>query len=133
MFNGIAAKESLEVTVGSPITLHCDVCSNPVSDFTWYRDGKQLGHGKLYTLHKVTYDHSGIYSCISNNTIRGVVHSESFKMTLSVHDPPSAASSVSTVNTIMGAVLTVAILLLIVVLIFWAYRTIRQRKGNTVE
>ena len=119
-------RRSLEVTVGSPITLHCDVCSNPVSHITWYRDGKQLGNGTEYTLDKVTHEDNGNYTCVATNIIGGAVHSRSFNMILSVIDPPSITKHIITI------VLPVGIFLLIIPLFLWV-RWFIGRKGDNFQ
>ncbi|KAL1281313.1 hypothetical protein QQF64_000116 [Cirrhinus molitorella] len=56
-----------EIVEGDSVTLNCSSDSNPPAEINWFKGGKILGSGRIYSISKISSDHSGEYKCKSNN------------------------------------------------------------------
>uniref|UniRef100_A0A671PEZ5 Ig-like domain-containing protein n=1 Tax=Sinocyclocheilus anshuiensis TaxID=1608454 RepID=A0A671PEZ5_9TELE len=60
---------------GDSVTLSCSSDSNPPADFTWFKGGQYAGSGRIYSISRISSDHSGEYKCRSRNK-HGVRYSD---------------------------------------------------------
>ncbi|XP_073697979.1 B-cell receptor CD22-like [Garra rufa] len=59
---------SAEIVEGDSVTLICSSDSNPPAlNFSWFKEGKSVGSGKIYSISNISSDHSGEYKCKSIN------------------------------------------------------------------
>ncbi|XP_043101088.1 B-cell receptor CD22-like [Puntigrus tetrazona] len=74
-----------EIVEGDLVTLICSSDSNPPGKISWFKEGKFVGFGRIYSISKITSDHSGEYKCKSRNK-----HGEKYSdtVTLNVMYPP---------------------------------------------
>ncbi|KAL0202770.1 hypothetical protein M9458_000788, partial [Cirrhinus mrigala] len=41
--------------------------SNPPAEISWFKEGKSVGSGNIYSISNISSDHSGEYNCKSIN------------------------------------------------------------------
>ncbi len=59
---------SAEIKEGDSVTLNCNSDSNPPAlNFSWFKEGKSVGSGRIYNISKIRSEHSGEYKCRSRN------------------------------------------------------------------
>ncbi|XP_059410848.1 B-cell receptor CD22-like isoform X2 [Carassius carassius] len=78
-----------EIVEGDSVTLSCSSDSNPPPEMSWFKGGTFVGSGRIYSISKISSDHSGEYKCKSNNE-HGEKYSEA--VTLNVMYPPRNVS-----------------------------------------
>ncbi|XP_042573236.1 B-cell receptor CD22-like isoform X2 [Cyprinus carpio] len=74
-----------EIVEGDSVTLSCSSDSNPPAEISWFKEGTFVGSGSIYSISKISSDHSGEYKCKSRNN-----HGEKYSdaVTLNVMYPP---------------------------------------------
>ncbi|XP_026139766.1 B-cell receptor CD22-like [Carassius auratus] len=74
---------------GDSVTLICSSDSNPPAEISWFKGGMFVGSGRIYSISKISSDHSGEYKCRSINE-----HGEKYSdaVTLNVMYPPRSVS-----------------------------------------
>ncbi|XP_042620857.1 B-cell receptor CD22-like isoform X1 [Cyprinus carpio] len=78
------------IVEGDSVTLICSSDSNPPAlNFSWFKGGTSVGSGKIYSISKISSDHSEEYKCRSINE-HGEKYSEA--VTLNVMYPPKNVS-----------------------------------------
>uniref|UniRef100_A0A8C1S8H0 Ig-like domain-containing protein n=1 Tax=Cyprinus carpio TaxID=7962 RepID=A0A8C1S8H0_CYPCA len=78
------------IVEGDSVTLICSSDSNPPAlNFSWFKGGTFVGSGKIYSISKISSDHSEEYKCRSINE-----HGEKYSaaVTLNVMYPPKNVS-----------------------------------------
>ncbi|XP_016361886.1 B-cell receptor CD22-like [Sinocyclocheilus anshuiensis] len=77
------------IVEGDSVTLSCSSDSNPPAEISWFKGGKFVGSGRIYSISKISSDHSGEYKCKSRNK-----HGEKYSdaVTLNVMYPPRSVS-----------------------------------------
>uniref|UniRef100_A0A671NKX6 Ig-like domain-containing protein n=1 Tax=Sinocyclocheilus anshuiensis TaxID=1608454 RepID=A0A671NKX6_9TELE len=55
------------IVEGDSVTLSCSSDSNPPAEISWFKGGKFVGSGRIYSISKISSDHSGEYKCKSRN------------------------------------------------------------------
>ncbi|KAF4118157.1 B-cell receptor CD22-like [Onychostoma macrolepis] len=85
----VSISPSGKIMEGDPVTLSCSSDSNPPADISWFKGGMFVGSGRIYSISKVTSDHSGEYKCKSINE-HGQTDSDA--VTLNVLYPPRSIS-----------------------------------------
>uniref|UniRef100_A0A8C1S703 Ig-like domain-containing protein n=1 Tax=Cyprinus carpio TaxID=7962 RepID=A0A8C1S703_CYPCA len=78
------------IVEGDSVTLICSSDSNPPAlNFSWFKGGTFVGSGKIYSISKISSDHSEEYKCRSINE-----HGEKYSaaVTLNVMYPPRNVS-----------------------------------------
>ncbi|KAL1281332.1 hypothetical protein QQF64_000135 [Cirrhinus molitorella] len=85
----VSINGSGEIVEGDSVTLNCSSDSNPPAEISWFKGGKIVGSGRIYSISKISSDHSGEYKCKSINK-----HGEknSNTVTLNVMYPPKKCS-----------------------------------------
>ncbi|KAL1281362.1 hypothetical protein QQF64_000165 [Cirrhinus molitorella] len=80
---------STEIVEGDSVTLICSSDSNPPAEISWLKEGMFVGSGRIYSISKISSDHSGEYKCKSRYE-----HIEKFSdaVTLNVMYPPKSVS-----------------------------------------
>ncbi|KAL1281308.1 hypothetical protein QQF64_000111 [Cirrhinus molitorella] len=63
----VSISPSAEILEGVSMTLICSSDSNPPSEISWYKGGTFVGSGRIYSISKISSDHSGEYKCKSRN------------------------------------------------------------------
>ncbi|XP_073699388.1 B-cell receptor CD22-like [Garra rufa] len=78
-----------EIVEGDSVTLICSSDSNPPAEINWFKGGTFVGSGRIYSISKISSDHSGEYKCKSRNQ-----HGEKYSdtVTLNVMYPPRNVS-----------------------------------------
>ncbi|KTF79393.1 hypothetical protein cypCar_00035867, partial [Cyprinus carpio] len=56
-----------EIVEGDSVTLSCSSDSNPPAEILWFKEITFLGSGRIYSISKISSDHSGEYKCKSRN------------------------------------------------------------------
>ncbi|KAF4118122.1 hypothetical protein G5714_000173 [Onychostoma macrolepis] len=82
-----------EIVEGDSVTLSCSSDSNPPAEISWFKGGTTVGSGKIYSISKISSDHSGEYKCKSRYE-----HGEKYSdvVTLNViYAPKSVSVSIS--------------------------------------
>uniref|UniRef100_A0A8C2IDN8 B-cell receptor CD22 n=1 Tax=Cyprinus carpio TaxID=7962 RepID=A0A8C2IDN8_CYPCA len=81
----VAVSPSGEIVEGDSVTLNCSSDSNPPAEISWFKGGTFVGSGSIYSISKISSDHSGEYKCKSSNK-----HGEKYSdtVTLNVTYPP---------------------------------------------
>ncbi|KAK9981616.1 hypothetical protein ABG768_001140 [Culter alburnus] len=86
----VSISPSGEIVSGDSVTLICSSDSNPPAlNFSWFKEGKSVGSGRIYRISNISSDHSGEYKCRSRNK-----HGEKYSDTvmLNVMYPPKSVS-----------------------------------------
>ncbi|XP_058632749.1 sialoadhesin-like isoform X3 [Onychostoma macrolepis] len=85
----VSISPSGEIVEGDSVTLSCSSDSNPPAEISWFKGGTFVGSGRIYSISKISSDHSGEYKCKSRNE-----HGEKYSdaVTLNVMYPPRNAS-----------------------------------------
>ncbi|XP_026142790.1 B-cell receptor CD22-like [Carassius auratus] len=52
---------------GDSVTLNCSSDSNPPAEISWFKGGMFVGSGRIYSISKISSDHSEEYKCRSSN------------------------------------------------------------------
>ncbi len=55
------------IVEGDSVTLSCSSESNPPAEISWFKGGMIVGSGRIYSISKISSDHSGEYKCRSRN------------------------------------------------------------------
>ncbi|XP_050957481.1 B-cell receptor CD22-like isoform X1 [Labeo rohita] len=86
----VSISPSGEIVEGDSVTLICISDSNPPAlNFSWFRGGMFVGSGRIYSISKISSDHSGEYKCMPISE-----HGEKYSdaVTLNVMYPPKSVS-----------------------------------------
>ncbi|XP_050957482.1 B-cell receptor CD22-like isoform X2 [Labeo rohita] len=86
----VSISPSGEIVEGDSVTLICISDSNPPAlNFSWFRGGMFVGSGRIYSISKISSDHSGEYKCMPISE-----HGEKYSdaVTLNVMYPPRSVS-----------------------------------------
>uniref|UniRef100_A0A9J8B7X4 Ig-like domain-containing protein n=1 Tax=Cyprinus carpio carpio TaxID=630221 RepID=A0A9J8B7X4_CYPCA len=84
----VSISPSVEIVEGDSVTLSCSSDSNPPADISWFKGRTFVGSGRIYSISKISSDHSGEYKCKSRNKL-GEKYSA---VTLNVMYPPKSVS-----------------------------------------
>ncbi|XP_026107250.1 B-cell receptor CD22-like isoform X8 [Carassius auratus] len=63
----VSISSSGEIVEGDSVTLSCSSDSNPPAEITWFKEGRFLGSGRIYSISNISSNHSGEYKCKSSN------------------------------------------------------------------
>ncbi|XP_073698596.1 B-cell receptor CD22-like [Garra rufa] len=63
----VSISPSGEIVEGDSVTLSCSSDSNPPAEISWFKGGTFVGSGRIYSISKISSDHSGEYKCKSIN------------------------------------------------------------------
>ncbi|KAI2647380.1 Sialoadhesin [Labeo rohita] len=63
----VSISPSGEIVEGDSVTLICSSDSNPPAEISWFKGGMFVGSGRIYSISKISSDHSGEYKCKSIN------------------------------------------------------------------
>uniref|UniRef100_A0A8C1PBQ8 Si:dkey-27j5.7 n=1 Tax=Cyprinus carpio TaxID=7962 RepID=A0A8C1PBQ8_CYPCA len=63
----VSISPSGEIVEGDSVTLSCSSDSNPPAEISWFKGGTFVGSGGIYSISKISSDHSGEYKCKSRN------------------------------------------------------------------
>ncbi|XP_026121296.1 B-cell receptor CD22-like [Carassius auratus] len=85
----VSISPSGEIVEGDSVTLICSSDSNPPAEISWFKGRTFVGSGKIYSILKISSDHSGEYKCKSSNE-HGEKHSDA--VTLNVMYAPKSVS-----------------------------------------
>ncbi|XP_073698598.1 B-cell receptor CD22-like [Garra rufa] len=85
----VSISPSGEIVEGDSVTLNCSSDSNPPAEISWFKGGTFVGSGRIYSISKISSDHSGEYKCKSINE-----HGEKYSdaVTLNIMYPPKSVS-----------------------------------------
>ncbi|XP_059409037.1 B-cell receptor CD22-like [Carassius carassius] len=77
------------IVEGDSVTLICSSDSNPPAEISWFKGRTSVGSGRIYSISKISSDHSEEYKCRSINE-----HGEKYSdaVTLNVMYPPRSVS-----------------------------------------
>lgn len=51
--------------MGDPLTLSCDIDSNPPANILWTKNGQFVGGGQQYQIPEIHEDDYGVYACVA--------------------------------------------------------------------
>ncbi|XP_058625758.1 B-cell receptor CD22-like [Onychostoma macrolepis] len=85
----VSISPSGEIVEGDSVTLSCSSDSNPPAEISWFKGETFVGSGRIYSISKISSDHSGEYKCKSRNK-----HGEKYSdaVTLNIMYPPRNVS-----------------------------------------
>ncbi|XP_016113735.1 B-cell receptor CD22-like [Sinocyclocheilus grahami] len=84
----VSISPSGEIMEGDSVALSCSSDSNPPAEISWFKGGTIVGSGRIYSISKISSDHSGEYKCKSRNQ-----HGEKYSaVTLNLKYPPRNVS-----------------------------------------
>ncbi|XP_073698609.1 B-cell receptor CD22-like [Garra rufa] len=85
----VSISPSGEIVEGDSVTLICSSDSNPPAEIDWFKGQTSVGSGRIYSISKISSDHSGEYKCKSRNK-----HGEKYShiVSLNVMYPPKNVS-----------------------------------------
>ncbi len=63
----VSISPSGEIVEGDSVTLICSSDSNPPAENSWFKGGTFVGSGRIYSISKISSEHSGEYKCRSRN------------------------------------------------------------------
>ncbi len=63
----ISISPSGNIMQGCSVTLSCSSDSNPPAEISWIKGGKTVGSERIYSISKISFEHSGEYKCKSRN------------------------------------------------------------------
>ncbi|XP_073698599.1 B-cell receptor CD22-like [Garra rufa] len=63
----VSISPSGEIVEGDSVTLICSSDSNPPAEISWFKGGTFVGSRRIYSISKISSDHSGEYKCKSRN------------------------------------------------------------------
>uniref|UniRef100_A0A8C1E9K7 Ig-like domain-containing protein n=1 Tax=Cyprinus carpio carpio TaxID=630221 RepID=A0A8C1E9K7_CYPCA len=63
----VSISPSVEIVEGDSVTLSCSSDSNPPAEISWFKEGTIVGSGSIYSVSKISSNHSGEYKCKSRN------------------------------------------------------------------
>ncbi|KAL0202715.1 hypothetical protein M9458_000733, partial [Cirrhinus mrigala] len=63
----VSINGSGEIVEGDSVTLNCSSDSNPPAEISWFKGETFVGSGRIYSISKISSDHSGEYKCKSIN------------------------------------------------------------------
>ncbi len=76
----VSISPSGEIVEGDSVTLSCGSDSNPPAEISWFKGGKSVGSGRIYSISKISSDDSGEYKCKSRNQ-----HGEKYSDTVTLN------------------------------------------------
>ncbi|XP_026144039.1 B-cell receptor CD22-like [Carassius auratus] len=68
------------IVEGDSVTLTCSSDANPPAEISWFKGGMFVGSGRIYSVSKISSDHSGEYKCRSINE-----HGEEYSVAVTLH------------------------------------------------
>uniref|UniRef100_A0A8C1Y7A7 Ig-like domain-containing protein n=1 Tax=Cyprinus carpio TaxID=7962 RepID=A0A8C1Y7A7_CYPCA len=77
------------IVEGDSVTLICSSDSNPPTEIGWFKGGMFVGSGRIYSISKISSDHSGVYKCKSRYEN---IEKYSAGVTLNIMYPPRNVS-----------------------------------------
>ncbi|KAL0202015.1 hypothetical protein M9458_000033, partial [Cirrhinus mrigala] len=63
----VSISPSGEIMEGDSVILNCSSDSNPPAEISWFKGGTIVKSGRIYSISKISSDHSGEYKCKSIN------------------------------------------------------------------
>uniref|UniRef100_A0A8C1TTI6 Ig-like domain-containing protein n=1 Tax=Cyprinus carpio TaxID=7962 RepID=A0A8C1TTI6_CYPCA len=63
----VSINPSGEIVEGDSVTLSCSSDSNPPAEISWFKEATIVGSGSIYSVSKISSNHSGEYKCKSRN------------------------------------------------------------------
>ncbi|XP_073698611.1 B-cell receptor CD22-like [Garra rufa] len=89
----VSISPSGEIVEGDSVTLICSSDSNPPAEISWFKGGTFVGSGRIYSISKISSDHSGEYKCKSRNK-HGEKYSDAVALNI-LYPPRSISVSIS--------------------------------------
>ncbi|XP_048051840.1 B-cell receptor CD22-like isoform X3 [Megalobrama amblycephala] len=90
----VSINPSGEIVSGDSVTLNCSSDSNPPAlNFSWFKEGKSVGSGRIFSISNISSDHSGEYKCRSRNK-HGEKNSDTVMLNV-MYPPKSVSVSIS--------------------------------------
>ncbi|XP_059409034.1 B-cell receptor CD22-like [Carassius carassius] len=81
------------IVEGDSVTLICSSDSNPPAEISWFKGGTSVGSGRIYSISKISSDHSGEYKCRSINE-HGGKYSDAVNLNI-MYPPKNVSMSIS--------------------------------------
>ncbi|XP_042572031.1 B-cell receptor CD22-like [Cyprinus carpio] len=76
----VSISPSGEIVEGDSVTLSCSSDSNPPAEIIWFKGRASVVSGRIYSISKISSDHSGEYKCKSRNE-----HGEKYSETVTLN------------------------------------------------
>uniref|UniRef100_A0A8C1MM86 B-cell receptor CD22 n=1 Tax=Cyprinus carpio TaxID=7962 RepID=A0A8C1MM86_CYPCA len=92
----VSISPSGEIVEGDSVTLICSSDSNPPAEISWFKGGTFVGSGSIYSISKISSDHSGEYKCKSRNK-HGEKYSDAVTLNI-MYAPRNVSVSISSVE-----------------------------------
>ncbi|XP_048036187.1 B-cell receptor CD22-like [Megalobrama amblycephala] len=89
----VSISPSGEIVSGDSVTLNCSSDSNPPAEISWFKEGKSVGSGRIFSISNISSDHSGEYKCRSRNK-HGEKNSDTVMLNV-MYPPKSVSVSIS--------------------------------------
>uniref|UniRef100_A0A8C2C641 Ig-like domain-containing protein n=1 Tax=Cyprinus carpio TaxID=7962 RepID=A0A8C2C641_CYPCA len=84
----VSISPSGEIVEGDSVTLSCSTDSNPPAEIIWFKGGTFVGSGRIYSISKISSDHSEEYKCKSRNN-HGEKYSDAVTLNVMLSISPS--------------------------------------------
>ncbi|XP_073698595.1 B-cell receptor CD22-like [Garra rufa] len=89
----VSISPSGEIVEGDSVTLICSSDSNPPAEINWFKGEMFVGSGRIYSISKISSDHSGEYKCKSINE-HGEKYSDAVTLNI-MYSPRNVSVSIS--------------------------------------
>ncbi|XP_048778626.2 hemicentin-1-like isoform X2 [Ostrea edulis] len=110
------SQKSLSVSVGSTVTLVCEVDANPSASYQWYRSSSLVGSQKQYSFSVTSSTLLGLYTCRATNS-QGSRNMEFILSQAAGSTGASTASSGLSTGEIAAIILALLLLILLIIII----------------
>ncbi|XP_078326844.1 hemicentin-1-like isoform X21 [Crassostrea virginica] len=111
------AQKQVSASVGSTVTLVCEVDSNPSASYQWYRSNVQVSSQKEYTFSLSSLALLGSYTCRASNSLGTQDLRFTVSQAVSGNTGASTVSSGLSTGEIAAIVLAVLLLLILIIII----------------
>uniref|UniRef100_A0A8C2IGX2 Ig-like domain-containing protein n=1 Tax=Cyprinus carpio TaxID=7962 RepID=A0A8C2IGX2_CYPCA len=102
----VSISPSGEIVEGDSVTLSCNSDAKPAAEINWFKEGKPVESGRIYSISNICSCHSGEYKCRSRNK-HGERESDAVK--LNVISSSVVAVGISAAVVLMSVILMVFI------------------------
>uniref|UniRef100_A0A8C1N218 Si:ch211-286b5.6 n=1 Tax=Cyprinus carpio TaxID=7962 RepID=A0A8C1N218_CYPCA len=121
----VSISPSGEIVEGDSVTLSCNSDAKPAAEINWFKEGKPVESGRIYSISNICSCHSGEYKCRSRNK-HGEIESDAVKLNV-MYAAEKSSSSVVAVG------ISAAVVLMSVILVVFIWLLIRRKRVTSSE
>uniref|UniRef100_A0A9J7YQ84 Ig-like domain-containing protein n=1 Tax=Cyprinus carpio carpio TaxID=630221 RepID=A0A9J7YQ84_CYPCA len=121
----VSISPSGEIVEGDSVTLSCNSDAKPAAEINWFKEGKPVESGRIYSISNICSCHSGEYKCRSRNK-HGEIESDAVKLNV-MYAAEKSSSSVVAVG------ISAAVVLMSVILVVFIWLLIRRKRATPSE